>query len=108
MTATRRHRALLAAGLVCLCLAGCTTSGASPPKDPPYRVALGGTYVPGPTAELEYSLEASTLRLPAGHAWPQHPMPKPPSGTPEWYQLGYARQAADRYWFCWPWPCGRM
>lgn len=88
--------ALLSAGI-----SGCARSGAATmPSEPPYRVVHGGTYVPRPTAELEYALEASTLRLPAGRSWPQHPMPTPPAGQPEWYQLGYARQAADRFWFC--------
>ena len=91
--------ALLGAGLS-TCLAACTTTEASVPKDPPYKIAQGGTYVPGPTADLEYALEASTLQLPAQHSWPSHPMPPSPSGGPEWYQLGYAKQAADRFWFC--------
>lgn len=100
MTGRARPRAWAAAALLSACLTGCASSGASVPKDPPYRVVQGGTYVPGPTAELEYALEASTLKLPTGHSWPQHPMAKTLSGTPEWYQLGYARQAADRFWFC--------
>jgi hypothetical protein len=100
MTVATRPRAWIVVALLSTCLAACTTTEASVPKEPPYKVAQGGTYVPEPTAELEYALEASTLQLPAAHTWPQHPMPKPASGTPEWYQLGYAKQAADRFWFC--------
>lgn len=100
MTVTTTPRSWIVAALLFASLTGCATTAASVAKEPPYKVVQGGTYVPGPTAELEYSLEATTLRLPAGHAWPQHPMAKSPSGTPEWYQLGYAKQAADRFWFC--------
>jgi hypothetical protein len=63
-------------------------------------VVNGGTYVAVPTAELEYSKEASTLQLPPEHAWPRHPLLKSESGAPQWYQIGYAKQAADRFWFC--------
>lgn len=100
MTVGTRPRAWIVATLLAACLPACTATSASVPKDPPYRIVHGGTYVPGPTAELEYALEASTLQLPPRHTWPQHPMAKTLSGTPEWYQLGYAKQAADRFWFC--------
>ena len=104
MSLVTRLRTWIVAALLsaCLpvCLSACTSTEASVPKEPPYKVVQGGTYVPGPTAELEYALEASTLQLPAKHSWPQHPMAKSLSGTPEWYQLGYAKQAADRFWFC--------
>jgi hypothetical protein len=100
MTFAIRPRAWIVAALLSACLPACATTEASVPKEPPYKIAQGGTYVPGPTAELEYALEASTLTLPVNHTWPQHPMAKSASGTAEWYQLGYARQAADRFWFC--------
>jgi len=69
-------------------------------KQPTYRVVNGATYIPVPTAETEYAREAAALQLPPRQAWPKHPLLATQSGTPEWYQIGYARQAADRYWFC--------
>ena len=81
-------------------LAGCAATNSAAVKQPPYRVVNGATYVPVATADREYSREAATLELPPAHAWPQDPLPKSDSGSPAWYEIGYARQAADRYWFC--------
>jgi hypothetical protein len=81
-------------------LTGCATTGAATPRQPTFRIVNGATYVPVPTAQDEYAKEAATLQLPAQHSWPQHPMRASEGGTPDWYQVGYGRQAADRFWFC--------
>lgn len=81
-------------------LSACASSGASPPKQPAFRVVNGATYIPVATAKREYANEAATLQLPAALGWPRDPLAATESGQPEWYEIGYARQAADRYWFC--------
>lgn len=100
MTVARRSGGWILAVLVSISLTGCVATGAAAPREPTYRVVNGATYVPVPTAEQEYRKEAASLRLPPAHSWPQHPMLASEAGTPEWYQIGYARQAADRFWFC--------
>ena len=98
---TLSPRALrLAAWAALATLTGCAMAGTSTVKQPTYRVVNGATYIPVPTAETEYAREAATLQLPPTQAWPKHPLLASEAGTPEWYQLGYARQAADRFWFC--------
>jgi hypothetical protein len=98
---TPASRALRLATLVLLAtLTGCATTGTNGAREPAYRVVNGATYIPVPTAETEYSREAASLQLPARQAWPKHPFLASEAGTPEWYQIGYARQAADRFWFC--------
>src|SRR6185437_6395868 len=57
-------------------------------------------YVPAGTAEQQYRAEASTLRLPAAQVWQAHPLASTDQGSPVWYQDGFGRQTADRYWFC--------
>ena len=84
--------------LACVALSGCAAKG--PAKEPTYRVVNGATYLPATTAEREYTKEAATLRLPPSDEWPQSPVSGGTSAAPEWYQVGYGRQAADRYWFC--------
>jgi hypothetical protein len=90
----------LLAVLASVGLTGCVATGAATPREPTFRVVNGATYIPVPTADDEYSKEAATLRLPPQHSWPQHPMRASEAGTPDWYQVGYGRQAADRFWFC--------
>lgn len=85
-------------------LSGC--GNAPQPEEPKYRVVAGATYMPASHAETEYAQESATLHLPPAHTWPAHsiaathPATAGESAAPEWYQVGYGRQAADRYWFC--------
>jgi len=103
MTISRGPRPWLTAVLTVVVsagLAGCVATGAATPREPTFRVVNGQTYVPVPTADDEYAREAATLSLPAQRNWPQHPLRASEAGTPDWYQVGYGRQAADRFWFC--------
>jgi hypothetical protein len=99
MTPASRALRLTALALLAA-LTGCATAGTGGAREPAYRVVNGATYIPVPTAETEYSREAASLQLPPRQSWPKHPMLASEAGTPEWYQIGYARGAADRYWFC--------
>jgi hypothetical protein len=104
---TRRQlsRLVLLAGVLAT-LAGCAVGAATPrasrpiPAPPSYRIVNGTKYVPVGTAEREYTAEASTLRLPAARTWQSHPLKSTDGGSPVWYQVGFGRQTADRYWFC--------
>lgn len=92
------HGAWLVAVLVSTGLSGCAATAT--PREPAYRVVNGETYVPVPPAEREYFDEAAKLKLPDSRQWPAQPFGMSEPGTPQWYQLGYGRQAADRFWFC--------
>lgn len=89
---------LILAALAAISTSGCAHS--SQPAEPTFRVVEGATYIPVTPAEAEYQKEAATLLLPPGYSWPQHSLPASESGSPEWYEVGYGRQAADSYWFC--------
>jgi hypothetical protein len=97
-------RALVLAGLAVL-LTGCAVGSAAPvattaAPQPSYRIVNGTRYVPVGTAEQEYRAEAETLRLPSTQVWQAHPLAATDQGSPVWYQAGFGRQTADRYWFC--------
>lgn len=94
----------LLAGLAVL-LTGCAVGSAAPAAttaapQPSYRIVNGTKYVPVGTAEQQYRTEATTLQLPAGKSWQAHPLAATDQGSPVWYQDGFGRQTADRYWFC--------
>jgi hypothetical protein len=108
MILDRPHRSLLRCALAlgaAMLLGGCAVGAATsrttpPPAQPSDRIVNGTKYVPVATAEQEYQAEAKTLRLPAAQAWQAHPLVATDQGSPVWYQSGFGRQTADRYWFC--------
>lgn len=52
-------------------------------------------------ARAEYRAEAASLTLAPGWRWPATPIPSTaPDGRGMMYEVGFGRQAADRYWYC--------
>jgi hypothetical protein len=87
--------------LVAAATAGCASANALPSGQPTAAKYVDGVrYLPAAQATTEYFAEAAHLTLASGFRWPANPLPNSQDGSPKMYEVGFGRQAADRYWFC--------